>query len=124
MSCDHNFHDHDFVEILFPEEFYIIQSDQCDMPGAVNPTYSCVAQSTARTIRVGHFKDTFTEAGSEISFAFTSVRNPSIGGKNYNILFRTVKVDGTIEAVIDVGTYVITNDKIVKGDVLSFTVTP
>jgi len=126
MTCEHNFHEHDFVEIVFPEAWYVIENEKCEISGAaelsprapaVNPAYSCVGNSAERSITIGSFKDSFTNAGEDISFTFNSVRNPSEGGKNYNILIKSFKKADELEAVIDVGTFVITNDQILRGDI-------
>ena len=83
----------------------------------MNQLYTCKADNAARTIRVSLFKDTFTPAGEEFTFTVNSIRNPSVGAKNYNVFFKTISEHDTVSAVIDVGTFVVSNDKIVRGEI-------
>lgn len=60
-------------------------------------------------------------ADEEFTFTINSVRNPAVMGLSYSIFVEILSETG---GAIDVGTFTIDEDAIVKGEVWVFKVTP
>ena len=89
--------------------------------GLQNTGYSCVADSTAKTITLFAFTNSVIAGGTSFSFTFTSLRNAPVTGLAYTVNFNT---QTSIGGKIDLGSFTIPKTYFTYGTIWKFSVVP
>jgi len=77
--------------------------------------------SDSRTITITDFVSSDIDEGTTFTFDINSIRNPSVIGLSYDILFESLSESG---GVVDFGTFTTASNLFVYGNIKMFKVTP
>lgn len=120
INCEHILFSAGGIRITFPSDWYIIETSACVL-GGQNAAYRCTALRDSRTITITDFVSSDIDEGTTFTFDINSIRNPSVIGLSYDILFESLSESG---GVVDFGTFTTASTLFVYGNIKMFKVTP
>jgi hypothetical protein len=120
ISCEHPIATDYGLVMTFPTDLLVISTTNCEL-GLQNSGYSCVADSTARKIKLFAFTDSVIAAGVPFTFTFNSIRNSPVTGLAYKVDFCTQASSG---GEIDIGSYTLPKNYFTYGTIWKFSVIP
>ena len=120
MSCEHPVSTDYGLVMTFPTDLLVISTTTCEV-GLQNTGYSCVADSTARTITLFAFTNSVIPAGVPFTFTFNSLRNSPVTNLAYTVDFSTQASSG---GKIDLGSFTIPKAYFTYGVVWKYSVVP
>lgn len=78
IKCEDSISSSSYLEIIFPSDFQILDSSNCNATNLYNRYYSCTSSSSKSTITLKNLSQNTISAGSSLIFTVDKIRNPGI----------------------------------------------